>query len=250
MLVVASCLQLVGSRADAQSGDFVRQTVTPPPLRQAHTFTVTGQRVKGGCLYQYAEMRSPTGVPAWEVRDIAVDMARCVKIVEQGVPTVFTQRIADSMISRRIGLNGKSSKSPGLARPALANRYSGYTQVWWEDGAGWMLTQDRPDVTWDFDYGCALGGSTDGQWWWQAGTGWRLDSSGGSNTTYCYYHKGETWSSMSNSGFCPGGAIVRNDYHYVRFNGYYNGTWDGDQSSAVMNECLPLYRWWRVVGPA
>lgn len=200
-------------------------------------------RARTGCSYKYPKTVRPAWASEWEVRDIGIDRARCMKLVEEGVPTSTTAATGTALTTSV----GSSSGAPA-GGASIQSTLSGYAENWWEDFVGKTVTKDRTDVTWQFDGSCATGGSTNGTWSWFADSGWVLDSNGGSNNTYCSYHLGETYSSFHNTAFC--GYTVYSVYSFVRFYGYYNGTWNGARSSYVSSSCLPLYEHYRQGGPA
>lgn len=238
------------SVASADTPEFQYQRGAQPPLEVHRTYRVAGKRVGIACAYQYPTFSNPPGVAAWEVRDIGIDTQRCIKLVVEGVPTSLTSPSGDSSLTSsyrsRAGRGAPTSRVPGQQRPLLATRATGFTDVWWEDVVGALLTRDRTYVTWEYNGTCATGGATDGFWEWQAGTGWYLYASGGSNTTNCSYHLGETNSEFRNPSFCSPDTVFTN-YYYVQFRGYYDGSYGGSSSSDTIYECAPVYRYGRVV---
>lgn len=219
------------------------------PIEIHRTYTVVGTRAGAACAYRYPAIVTPRGFVAWEVRDVGVDTQRCVKLVVEGIPASLEAAGGDTRVTETYGdvrPGTRPARGPGLQRPFAVTRKSGYTDVWWEDLAFLLLNRDKTLVIWDFDGVCATGGATTGKWEWQSGTGWYLYSNGGSNTTYCTYHLGETYSEFRNNSFCSP-DVVFTDYYYVHFRGYSDGTAGGSYSSDTIYECAPVFRYVRVV---
>lgn len=241
--VASSSTQPVAAIGDG----FEFQTRERAPLQDSRTYIVHGSKIEGGCAYQYPRTVTPRGHVAWEVRTVGVDMKQCRKLMQEGVPTDLSSPAGDSREVQVFGSTSRTGRAPGQARP-LAATLSGHTESWFEDCCGILLNKDRTEVTWSFNGECATGGSTSGFWEWNSGSGWRLISNGGSNNTYCLYHRGDTWSEFRNGLFCSP-LTVYTYYWHVIFNGYYDGTWSGYVDHDTAYECLPVYGFWRVVGP-
>lgn len=228
---------------------FQYQAVQKAPIQVHRTYTVTGTRVGAACAYNYPVFESPRGVEAWEVRDVAVDPVRCIKLVVEGIPTTLESPLAERSLTAQVGTSGlapRTQRGPGHQRPQIATRSSGFTDIWWEDVVGALLNGDRTLVTWDWNGTCALGGATDGYWRWRDSTGWYLYKNGGSQDTACDRHQGSTYSEFRNGSFCRPDVVIT-EYYYVQFRGYFDGTYGGSSSSDTLYECAPVYRYGRVV---
>jgi hypothetical protein len=168
-----------GPAADAE---FIFQDAAPAPFEQSTTYVVVGERTKeSGCAYTYPEFRMPADVERWQVRDLGIDPERCLKLVEEGMPTDEDPLTGvDASISEDVASSdGEPSAAAAVGDAAVASVASGYSRAWTEDVAGWDVSVDTTWISFTYSGSCVTGGNASASWSWIAGTGWRLVS--GSN---------------------------------------------------------------------
>jgi hypothetical protein len=224
---------------------FLYQDTQLAPFQRAITYVVNGKRTPTGCTYTYPDFVIPADVDRWQVRDVGIDPEQCVKLVEEGVPTIETALEGDSAASLPIGDSDSGAAMVGTASIFVA---SGYARAWFEDLPGWDVTSDKTYISWTYNGSCATAGSASGEWSWIAGTGWQLvsGSNGGTANLTCSRYFADTWSTMKNSAFCPWTTIWTYYYH-VRIYGWYNGTVTGSRSDSTTGGlCLPLWEHFEV----
>jgi len=97
------------------------------------------------CRYDYPEVRLGVGVSAWEVRDVAINQTRCLKLVEEGVPLDPDHALAAG--ERRVSEAMTDEDSGPAESVALASTASAYNWTWWEDVVGIKVNQDRTSIS-------------------------------------------------------------------------------------------------------
>jgi hypothetical protein len=215
-----------------------------PPFERSKTYLVFGEKVRDGCSYTYPEFVVPADVDHWQVRDVGIDPKRCIKLVEEGIPTVEETKVGDASASLFIG--AQTASPSGGATAAASSVASGYSTAWTEDAAGWHVSEDKTWISWAYNATCVTSGSSSGEWTWIAGTGWGIVSGtyGGTNNLSCSRFYADTWSTMKNNSFflCPW-ATFYTYYYHVRAYGWNNGTITGARSTQVVTDgiCLPLW---------
>jgi len=222
---LATAAALPAMTAAKPTGDgYVYQRAELKPLGNARGFVLQGTRTAdGACHYDYPEVRLPSGVSAWEVRDVAIDPTHCKKIVEEGIPAEpdFTLADGDKRITEAIA---ESNAVTAVGGEAVTSTASGYNWTWWEDVLGIKVNQDRTNISWAYNGTCSGSGSASGEWSWAYGTGWRIVSYGGWEYESCSYYY----------------------YYYVRAYGYPSGSIGGTRSTDSVDECAPLWMHYQV----
>lgn len=206
-------------------------------LTNSRTWVLQGQRLSSGaCRYRYpagAEVIPPTG---WIIRSIAIDMALCKKVFEEGVPGRF--QLDDGQVVRA---NVAAATPTGAM--ALASTKGAWQRVIWRDLPGLLTTADMTQINWTYNGSTVSGGTTSTAWQFNTATKWQLTASSG---TQLYgpgssYYRGQTTATFKNSFFCAPLPTVWTYYYYNRVWGHPNGTATRSQSSDSVDECLPLH---------
>ena len=230
----------------ADQPEFIFQDVKLAPFEDSKTYIVVGERVPDGCAYTYPDFTVPADVDRWQIRDVGIDPKRCMKLVEEGVPTVEEVSDADSSLTQVIDASSSLPIGSSQAPSAVTSVASGFAHAWYEDLPGWDVTSDKTWISWTYNGSCATAGSSSAEWSWIAGTGWRLVSgtNGGTHSLTCSRYFADTWATMTNTDFplCPWATFFTYYYH-VRAYGWYNGTLTGSRSDYLVTDglCLPLF---------
>lgn len=251
-LVVATALP--GLAAAGGQGGYVFRQDSLPALQGAQSTVIEGRRVAGGCEWPAQDEAVKLSIgEAWEVRDIAIDAANCLKIQESGRPTIIRspgplQGSHQEILAQDPLFADDSTTTPGGVSPATTGFRYVVHRVWWNDLPGFTVNYDETRSSWVWNVGgCVLDGNSSGDWGWLTGTGWRLVSNSGSANLNCSRYYATTESHFANTTFCEG-VSVDAYYYYVRNYGYNTGAFIGSRSSDVYRECLPLYFNYQVVG--
>ncbi len=195
------------------------------PFTSSRTYILPGRPTPTGCAYSYPEIEVPAGIDHWQVRDVAIDQGRCVKLVEEGVPTV-SEAAATSMASTTASFGGDGVLS-------ATTTASGYAHAWFENIFGQSLTSDTTYLTWGYSGGCVTSSSSYGDWAWNYGLGWGLVSNSGSRSQACAQVSATTWSTFS-------GLLGCYQYYYsVTAIGRGNGSFTANRSDSAT--CGPIW---------
>jgi hypothetical protein len=215
--------------ATAQANDqpnFVFQEGTLPRLEQSHRFVISGTSIAGICEYKY-DIQVPPSWRSYEMRDVGIDPARCIKLMEYGIPTQPPPR-GDRAISKDLeSTNGKVAGKGGLQAPRFSTISSGYSKAWYENGFQALLTGDTTYLTWEWDGSCVLSGTAQGGWEWNSNLGWSLQSYGGTGDGTCAREYGTTNAYFSGLFGCY------HQYSYVKAFGWWDGLLTGDRSATA-----------------
>ena len=112
------------------AGDYIYQKGPLAPLRDSHVYVLKGSPSPDGCTYQYPPLTVGPNETAKLQRDIGIDLLRCLKLVEEGVPTAIAASNADSSISAPVG---STASKAGLATASIS---TGYHAAWYENISG------------------------------------------------------------------------------------------------------------------
>jgi hypothetical protein len=212
---------------------FIFQDVTLAPFERSTTYVVVGERVPDGCAYTYPDFTVPADVERWQIRDLGIDPKRCVKLVEEGVPTDDEVSEADSSLTAVIDTSSAPS-TESAAGVAAVTPASGFAHAWFENFLGQTLTSDTTYLTWAYNGSCVVDGNSSGQWSWNSVYFSIVSYSGTGNLT-CARYFGDTWSTFRNNlnGSC---------YHYFYHVRAY-GWWDGDFTASRSDyaNCGPVW---------
>lgn len=111
------------------------QDEPPAPFERSTTYVVVGERTKEGCAFTYPEFRMPPDVDRWQVRDLGIDPERCLKLVEEGLPTEDDPLEGlDASVSDDLG-GASGGQMLAATTPA-----SGYAHAWFENVLGQDMT--------------------------------------------------------------------------------------------------------------
>lgn len=108
--------------------EYVFQDVQLAPFERSHTFVLKGKATSDGCVYSYPDVTLAPDVPAWQVRDLGVDMRTCTKLVEEGIPTELSVDDADTTVTAAIG-----GADPAGSVVAASVTHSGYASARFEN---------------------------------------------------------------------------------------------------------------------
>jgi hypothetical protein len=232
-------------RGPAAGAEFMFQDEPPAPFERSTTYVVVGERTKEGCAFTYPEFRMPPDVDRWQVRDLGIDPERCLKLVEEGLPTE-NDPIEGPQASVSMDAPIEAADVTSGASASVAGVASGYSRAWTEDAAGWDVSVDTTYISWTYSSPCVTSGSASAGWSWIYGTGWRLvgGSNGVTANRTCSRLFADSWSTMTNSDFflCPW-ATFYTYYYHVRAYGWPNGSMTGSRSTQIVADglCLPLW---------
>lgn len=209
------------------------------PLAGAKQWILRGtKQTNGACRYSYPS--KPTEIPesGWVVRTVAIDVAGCRKLFEEGAPSAF---LSDASATTETASVGGSSPSDGLI--AAASTRSAWQRVIWRDLGGVLVNAVMVQVNWTYNGSSVSGGSTNGAWQLNTASKWQLTAKGltqlyGSGSSY---YRGQGTATFYNDYFCNPLPPVRTYYYYVRVWGHPNGTSTRSQSSDSVDECLALH---------
>jgi hypothetical protein len=214
--------------------EYVFQNVQLAPFDRSHTFVLKGKATSEGCVYSYPDVTLPADAPAWQVRDLGVDMKTCTKLVEEGIPTKPSVDDADTTVTAAIG----GSDSAGSVVAAVVT-HSGYTSARFENVFGQTLTKDTTHVTWGISGGCVTAGSVYGEWTWNH-VYYSMESNGGTENRTCSRQFGQTWSTFRNN--ISGCRIWLT---WVNALGNSNGIVTGSRSDSA--QCSPVWEHFDIV---
>jgi len=233
------------------SGDraeFIYPQFQPAPFQQSKVYTVAGRRTSEGCVYADEALDVPAGVDRWQIRDLAIDPKRCIKLVEEGIPTE-DELPADGYSSLVQSIAAEPDKTGAEGGVGIASVASGYAHAWFVDGPGYMVTSDTTYISWIYSGGCVTSGNASVGWEWRSGTGWRLvsGSNGATANQTCSRYFAVSWATMTNSSFvlCPW-ATFKTYYYHVRAYGWSDGHGTGSRTTyLVEDDSCPLHLYGR-----
>lgn len=212
------------------------------PLKDAKTWVLEGEKLAGGgCSYAYSWADGPIPESGYAIRSIALDPDRCLKLMEEGVPTAFEGTEPDDDVSVSSETGGRLPRSGAAALAAVQTRWA-WQRVYWADVVNLYTTATITEISWDYDGTDVLSGTVDGTFQWRSGTGWVKVAS--STTPYkpsWAYFRGQTAATYSNNSFCFPLPKVWNYYYYNRVWGHPDGHATRAQSSDSVDECVPLH---------
>lgn len=170
------------------------------------------------------------------MRTIAIDVAGCRKLVEEGTPTAFP---IDATVSREITTVDGSRAGAVVG----ASTKSAWQRVIWRDAVGLLVNAVMVQITWTYNGSTESTGSTTGAWQFNTATKWQLTAK---TLTELYgagssHYRGQATATFYNGYFCNPLPPVYTYYYYVRMWGHPNGTATRAQSSDSVDECLPLH---------
>lgn len=223
--------------AGGQSASYTFQTQSLAPLGQSRTFEVTGGITPTGCTFQATQVRLPAGVDRWEVRDLGIDLRRCMKLVEEGVPPVIDDASPD-LATEKSALDSVSAAAGPTALATLVT-HSGYASARFENIFGQTLAKDTTRITWGISGSCVTAGNASGEWTWNT-VGYSLSFKGGGSDYSCSREHGYTWSTFQNNA--SNCSIV---FSYVHAYGWNDGTISGSRTDSAT--CVPLWEHFDVV---
>lgn len=216
-----------------------------PELKNPIHWILQGNQIRGGgCSYHYPDVEREIPERGWVLRSIAVDMATCTKVMEEGSPT--WPLLADGGDAAVSGTETTQTLEP-IFNPRAASPVAAATStrgawqtVWWRDILGLPVNRDTTQINWTYDGSTVLSGSTGGYWWY-ANTGWNLTAHTVTQGFFSGAFRGQTTATFQNSVFCGSGTTVYTFYYYNRVWGHANGTATIAQTSDSVNECLALH---------
>lgn len=247
-VVAAMCLQLVSSTsalaAKPAETEFARSGL--PPLLHAHTWLLQGIKAPGGgCQYEYLGGSAEIPADGWELRAIAIDMANCRKLMEEGVPTQAavaagaSQGASPGTSSQLLGPIANPA-SPSYSTAAVTSTKGAWQLVVWTDIIGVTVNHGVTQINWTYNGSIVLSGNAAGYWYHLGG--WEILSTSVTQGFFSGAFRGQTTSTFRNQGFCGTGQPPVYVYHfYDRVWGHFNGTATRDYSTTSANECLPLF---------
>lgn len=135
VLSIAWAAWAPGALAAVAPSGWVYQRGPLPSLSQSRTFLLVGETTKRGCHFDYPDTVLPDGLLAWEVRDVAIDIERCRKLVEEGVPDYAPEAQSGDFATTSMDLGDSSASSTteqteSLTSPLLplaTTKYGGRT---------------------------------------------------------------------------------------------------------------------------
>jgi len=181
----------VGPAAGAELSGWSYVRTGLEPMASARTWVLQGEKLQNGsCRYRYAT--GPTEIPidGWVVRSIALDPARCRKLMQEGSPT-FLKADAPSVTSI---FETVSAHKAGDGAYRTASTQGAWQRVVWKDVAGLLVNADLTQINWTYNGSTVSGGSTTGGWFWNTATQWQLGAHGASDLhgSGSSYYRGHT----------------------------------------------------------
>lgn len=113
------------------------------PFDRSTTYVLEGKPTPDGCAYTYPDFTVPADVDRWQIRDLGIDPKRCIKLVEEGVPTVDEVSEADASVTAVIDTSAAPS-AESTDGTAAVTPASGYAHAWFENFLGQTLTSPEP----------------------------------------------------------------------------------------------------------
>lgn len=212
------------------------------PLVNPHTWILQGAKLKGGgCQYRLPSQEAVLPPDGWELRSIAIDMAGCRKLMEEGTPTAPPLVSAGGSSSKILPkTSSANSRSPNGSTAALAasTTRSAWQIVVWSDFLGYPVNHDGTEITWTYNGSIVLSGNAAG-YWYKLG-GWEILANDVSQGFFSGAFRRQTTATFRNQGFCFPDTVYTY-YYYNRMWGHYNGTATRSQSSDSVNECIALH---------
>lgn len=231
-----------GSAADTSGYDF-SQRLDVPPLIDSREWVLVGTKLdNGACRYKYPEVEEVLPDSGWVVRSIAIDMDKCAKLIEEGVPTYLSESPKGSTVLQ-LGGESSAAEAGGEGLMALVSTRAAWQKVEWKDFANISVNSDTTEIEWTYNGSDVTSGQVSGWITWNSSTNWVpfyayhegfLQSAGD-------FYRGNTWSKFGNNWFCQPLPTVYTYYYYNRMWGHPGGTATRSQSSDSIDECLRLH---------
>jgi hypothetical protein len=227
---------------DATGGyDFTRRPDVAP-LLGAREWVLTGTKLaNGACRYRYPDVSAVPPESGWAIRSIGVDMDKCAKLMEEGIPTSLPETPKGGTLVE-LGGDGLAADTEG-EQAAVASTRAAWQKVVWSDLINLPVNWDATEIEWTYSGGNVTSGNVSGWVWGSSATHWQI--------VYAYHEqflhaqgdffRGNTWSKFKNDWFCWPLPTVYTYYYYNKMWGHPDGTATRSQSSDSVDECLILH---------
>jgi hypothetical protein len=215
-----------------------------PRLVDSRQWVLIGSKLdNGACRYKYPDTEQGLPDSGWELRSIAIDLDKCAKLMEEGVPTSPTETPKGSAVYRLEDQSASLDSTVGEQQMALASTRAAWQKVEWKDIVGISVNSDTTEIEWTYNGTDVTSGQVSGFLTWNDSTRWKLVY--GYHSGYLQpagdYYRGNTWSKFKNSWFCSPLPTVYTYYYHNKMWGHPDGHATRSQSSDTIDECLPLH---------
>jgi hypothetical protein len=243
-LILASAASWSAAAAEPSTAGFSYFRSGLTPLVNGRKWILQGTKLAdGSCEYKYVNDETVVPPGGWEERSIALDPARCRKLMEEGTPTDLLAASKGGDAGPSDSATAYPTQSGGDVQALASGSQTAYIRVRWLDPINIRVNGDVTQIHWSYNGSTVSGAYANGFWAWNADTGWSMYAH---SVTAAYQSGntsvlGTTTSDFKNLTFCDPFPDVYAHYYYVRMWGHKDGTATWSQSSDSVHECFTFH---------
>lgn len=222
----------------------VRDTSSMTPLKNSKKVIIQGIKQNGGCVFTVV-IHKAANESAKVVRDLALNLKTCQKLVEEGEATGHELAIVaegqsetDSVTAEKVDGNILGESKGSFA--ALASASVTFKTIWY-DPINIPVNSVADTITWSYDGSRVLSYSGSDSRTWFKPTGW-WESYHAIYAGYLNSGAASVWTndSMRNQLFCNPLALTGVEYYENRVIGFKDGSATGSVTTGAWGDCSSL----------